>query len=298
MATSEEKELLWKWMYLLDARQQQVIYNQHEKELIRENMRSKVLEQMKPVSGRYVSMHRYSVAAAVIIIIATGVLWFISGGPSNSQPVVSVIEAGDKMRTFYLPDSTQVILNMTSSLEWNDQYNATDRKVILKGEGYFKVHKDKVRPFIVESKGILTKALGTAFNIEAYQQESEVRVALLEGTVEVKNTQQAFPATVLQPGQLLRFQHNSTTAQVQAIAAGNAIAWTSGGMSFHAIPLTEALDRLAQRYHITIQYDREKLQSKTVSGSFKASPWQQLLPNILFIHNLHYEVKENLIRVY
>lgn len=297
-ATPEEKTLIWKWIYLLDVRQQQTMYTVQEKELVRENMRSRILQQMGPAGGRHVSLPLYAIAASILILIAVGAFWFISGSPKNDRPIRTIVSAGNKMRSFYLPDSTQVMLNMASTLQWNSDYNTKERKVVLTGEGYFKVHKDKQRPFIVESNGILTRALGTAFNIESYNQESEVRVALLEGTVQVGSIHQLFPAKILQSGELLRFSHNDATAQVQAITAGNAIAWTTGGMSFHAIPLTEALDRLATRYNITIQYDRQKLQSKRVSGNFKTSPWQELLPNILFIHNLHYEVKKNLIRIY
>lgn len=297
-ATPEEKILLWKWMHLLDMRQQATMYTMLEKEQIREHMRSNVLMKMKPAKPRALFILRYAAAAAILLMIGVGAFWFLTGDQRSSQPIASMVTAGDKMRSFYLPDSTQVILNMASSLEWNSDYNSTERKVVLKGEGYFKVHKDRQRPFVVESNGILTRALGTAFNIEAYQQESEVRVALLEGAVEVKSTSQLFSPKILEPGNLLRFRHQGGAAEIQSITAGNAIAWTTGGMSFHSISLTEALDRLASRYHIVIQYDRKKLQSKKVSGSFKVSPWEELLPKLLFIHNLHYKVKDNHILVY
>lgn len=296
-ATAEEILFLWKWMFLLDTRQQQILYTRQEKDLIRENMRSKVLQQMQPVRRKYVPLIRYAAAAAVLLLLAAGGFWFMNNGKPDKQPQVSMVVSGDKMRSFYLPDSTEVMLNMASSLKWNSSYNISERKVLLHGEGYFKVHKDSKRPFIVEGNGVLTEALGTAFNIEAYQQESEVRVALIEGAVQVSSTDRAFQHKVLRPGDLLRFAHADSAVYVQKVTAGQAIAWTTGGMSFQSIPLSEVLDRLAVRYHITIQYDHKKLASKKVSGNFRPAPWQELLPNILFIHNLHYEIKDNLIRI-
>jgi ferric-dicitrate binding protein FerR (iron transport regulator) len=293
-ASQEETHLLWQWVFLLDARQQKILYSAEEETAIREEMRTVILQHVVPRRKIFPHILRY-VAAAAVLLFAAFFLFRPSGFMHHGA--LAAVESNDSsIRSFYLPDSTHVILNLSSRLEWNDDFNEHERKVSLTGEGYFEVHHDPAHPFIVESNGISTRALGTAFNIESYHGEGEIRVSLLEGKVSV--TSNMFQPATLQPGQLLRYSHAQKNMLVEQIGVNNAIAWTEGGMTFNRIPLKEALNRLAKRYRITIQYNPEKMQGKTVSGSFNASQWEKLLPNILFIHDLHYEVKDSLITVY
>lgn len=292
-ASPQERQLLWRWFFLLDARKQKILYSAEEETVIREEMRTVILRHAVPRRKIFPYILRYAAAAVLLFAIS----WLLWPDVMTHHPVLSAVESSDSsIHSFYLPDSTHVVLNLSSRLEWNSDFNERERRVSLIGEGYFEVRKDPAHPFIVESNGIATKALGTAFNIESYNGEGEIRVSLLEGKVSVANGVQE--PVMLQPGQLLRYSHVQRNMLVEQIGVSNSIAWTEGGMTFNRIPLKEALDRLAKRYHITIEYNPKKMNGKTVSGSFHASRWEKLLPNILFIHDLRYEIKDSLITVY
>ena len=60
-----------------------------------------------------------------------------------------------------------------------------ERVVTLRGEAYFEVARDVESPFIVQTRGLYTKVLGTSFNVKAYDDEPEVSTTLLSGKVEV-----------------------------------------------------------------------------------------------------------------
>ena len=62
-----------------------------------------------------------------------------------------------------------------------------ERIVTLEGEAYFKVAKDPERPFIVKTKTVQTRVLGTEFNIRSYTPE-DTHVVLINGKVEISNT--------------------------------------------------------------------------------------------------------------
>ena len=70
------------------------------------------------------------------------------------------------------------------------------------GEAYFEVAKDSTRPFIVRTGQITTTALGTSFNIKAYQNE-ELNISLLTGLVEVGSEIGQFDKVNLVPGEVL-----------------------------------------------------------------------------------------------
>jgi transmembrane sensor len=87
-----------------------------------------------------------------------------------------------------LPDGTRVWLNADSKISFPAQFIGKERKVLLlNGEVYFEVTKNKRMPFIVESKGQQIEVLGTHFNISAYSDEISTKTTLLEGSVRVSS---------------------------------------------------------------------------------------------------------------
>ena len=83
-----------------------------------------------------------------------------------------------------LPDGTKVWLNSSSYLRYPSVFTENSRDVELDGEAYFKVTKDKNKPFIVHTQNSSVKVLGTEFNIDAYSYNDFVATTLVEGSVE------------------------------------------------------------------------------------------------------------------
>jgi transmembrane sensor len=94
-------------------------------------------------------------------------------------------------KSFYklvLADGSKVWLNAQSSIVFDANLQTKQaRKITLNGEGFFEVAKDKKRPFIVVAGGVEVKAIGTRFNVKAYNNDSHVTVTLTEGAVTVNN---------------------------------------------------------------------------------------------------------------
>ena len=60
-------------------------------------------------------------------------------------------------------------------------------RIILNGEAFFDVFKDKKRPFTVNTDEVSLKVLGTRFNIASYENEKNVEVVLEEGELVFNN---------------------------------------------------------------------------------------------------------------
>jgi ferric-dicitrate binding protein FerR (iron transport regulator) len=84
---------------------------------------------------------------------------------------------------FYLPDSTLVYLNKNSRLSYPDEFAGTERVVVLEGEAFFDVSKDKAHPFIIYSGNTCTEIAGTSFNLRAYEAQQEFELTVVTGTV-------------------------------------------------------------------------------------------------------------------
>jgi ferric-dicitrate binding protein FerR (iron transport regulator) len=87
-----------------------------------------------------------------------------------------------------LADGTNIVLNSGSELTYPEFFVADKREVKLSGEAYFDVERDEERPFIIKTKDIKVKVLGTSFNVKAYPEDETVETFVESGKVEVELT--------------------------------------------------------------------------------------------------------------
>ena len=69
----------------------------------------------------------------------------------------------------------------------------------MKGEAYFEVHKDSLRPFVVRVNGAEVTVLGTSFNVNTYGDDGQIYTTLVNGAVRVSSVKNG-QAEVLKPG--------------------------------------------------------------------------------------------------
>jgi hypothetical protein len=148
-----------------------------------------------------------------------------------------------------LPDGTKVWLNAASSLTYPISFGwLKERRIELNGEAYFEVAKDKLHPFLVQSKTQTVKVLGTRFNISAYSDDQFTNTTLLEGSVLVNQV-------TLKPGQ--QAVNSGMTIKVNVLDPNDVIAWKEGKFSFRNEPLQDIMKKISRsrqtdfwRYHI------------------------------------------------
>ncbi|MBO9633564.1 MAG: FecR domain-containing protein [Chitinophagaceae bacterium] len=97
-----------------------------------------------------------------------------------------------------LPDGSKVWLNAASSLSFPVNFTGKQRKVSITGEAYFEITKNRNQPFIVQTDRQEVEVLGTAFNVNSYD-EASIRTSLVDGSVRV-SSRASGQQTILQPG--------------------------------------------------------------------------------------------------
>ncbi len=158
-----------------------------------------------------------------------------------------------------LPDGSVVFLNAASSLRYPTSFaKQTNRKVSLKGEGYFEIFKDKAHPFIVATDRQEVKVLGTHFNIYAYGDEKNTLTTLLEGSIQINN------GTVLKPGQQADLRQ-SGSLEVRDVESADAIAWKDGIFIFEE-DLGSIMRKVSRWYNVKVEYQDEHLKALTFGG--------------------------------
>jgi ferric-dicitrate binding protein FerR (iron transport regulator) len=290
-ARQEETLSLWRWLWQLDAEEPESKVDTGRQE----RLWMAITAQTQAAAPPRKRIHRkYLVMAAAVLFCFIAIPWLLL--KPRKEAIQNYVIASDDhhIKSVILPDGTTVILNLSSSLTYPSDYNQKERRVTLIGEGYFKVTTNGQRPFIVQSGGLETQVLGTAFNIEAHNNSAQTRIALTSGKILVYPIHRPQQKKLLEPGQLLRYDP-ATGAIATRTFTINAASWTTGGLSFNGIPLSEALRKLEQHYHIHLQYRESQLTGKTVTAAMDKTSWQNALSAILFPHDLTYKVKNGMV---
>ena len=194
-----------------------------------------------------------------------------------------------EQRDVLLPDGSRVTLNTNTSL--TVRYSKSRRYIELtRGEALFSVKHDSQWPFDVTAGGILTRALGTEFNVDLRQ--SNVTVSVLEGAVQV-----AAPNKVVADASHGRSSAAAIGGELQAglstvapaLAKGEAVeirsgdrqviaekadlqridAWRMRRLEFSNTPLRVAVEEFNRYSRTRVVIGSPELETVRVSGVFQ-----------------------------
>lgn len=167
---------------------------------------------------------------------------------------------GSKVIDITLSDGTQVWLNAESSLKYPVAFAGNERKVEITGEAYFDVAHDKTKPFTVSKGNKQVQVLGTHFNINAYDDEKDMKVTLLEGSVKILNGDER---EVIKPGQ--QAQVSDKIKIINGIDTALVMAWKNGIFLFDKTDVQLTMNQVARWYDVDIEYQGN------VTGSFSGT---------------------------
>lgn len=149
-----------------------------------------------------------------------------------------------------LADGSRVWLNAASSLRFPTFFAGGERKVELQGEGYFEIAHNDAMPFIVEKEETKVRVLGTRFNINAYDDEEDIKVTLLQGSVSVSMGNSDL---LLKPGQ--QAQIATTIKLVDDVNIEKVMAWKNGWFEFDETDLPTIMRQIGRWYDVEIVYE-------------------------------------------
>jgi ferric-dicitrate binding protein FerR (iron transport regulator) len=137
------------------------------------------------------------------------------------------------------------------------------RSVQLDGEAYFDIAQASGAPFTVQTGGVSTRVLGTAFLMRHYDGERVVRVSVAAGKVSVTMHDRSAPS-VLVAGDV--GEVGDSTITFHAVRQLDADAeWIGGRLFFNDVPVQEVLATLTRWYGYQFQYSDSALASQNVT---------------------------------
>jgi transmembrane sensor len=188
-----------------------------------------------------------------------------------------------------LPDGTKVWLNAASSLSYPARFSGQQRRVILKGEAYFEVAKNKKMPFIVNSERQNIEVLGTHFNVNAYADEQTTKTTLAEGSVKVSLTNNSGDTQILTPGQQAVVDRQ---IKVRSVDVEEALAWKEGIFMFNNENLESILRKVSRWYNVDIEFQQNELRKKSFNGTVsRFDRVSQILKTLELTESVHFKIE-------
>lgn len=216
--------------------------------------RIKKLENINTVKGKIVPVkkrsHWWSYAAAVAMVIGLGTWLFVNQSVKTSPLVLSTNTKQQK--EIQLADGTKVWLNEQSTFTYPKNFDGDSRRVSLKGEAFFEVHKDATKPFIIETATSTIKVLGTSFNVQALPATDYTEVIVKTGKVEL-SAQKANQSVILVANEKGIHQHQNNQLTKTAETDMNELAWNSRVLYFKNTPVPQVVESLERLFNVSIQ---------------------------------------------
>ena len=128
-----------------------------------------------------------------------------------------------KRASLTLADGTSLWVNAGTTVIYPTVFPDHKREIYVDGEVYAEVKRDEGRPFLVKTDKLEVYVLGTSFNVSAYKEDSQRRVVLVKGSVDVRLNGEN---TCLSPNQM--YTYSGQESNVETVDAEMYTSWRDG----------------------------------------------------------------------
>lgn len=266
---------------------------------------------------------RWVYYAAASLLFVVGFTYFLFK-PSFSTTLIKVQPESNEISTrlgsktqVKLPDGSIVWLNGGSKLVYHKEYGKLLREVTLIGEGYFDVLKNKEVPFIINTKTIRIKVLGTTFNVKAYPEDKQTETSLIKGRIEVTIKNRPDDKIILSPNEKLIVENDlietSTKEKsidllpsvsinkLKFITPDSTVAenqWVENKLVFRDQTFEELALMMERWYNVKIEIQSVSLKSTRMNGNFEKETIDQAIEALKLIIPFKTSQKGNTIIIY
>jgi len=187
-----------------------------------------------------------------------------------------------------LSDGTRVWLNAASSIHYPLAFKGSVREVSVTGEAYFEVAHHAEQTFRVKVGDQVIEDIGTAFNINAYNDEPMVKTTLAEGAIRVSTSA---VSVLVKPGEQVSEKNGRLN-----VGEGNveqATAWRRGVFSCRHANIPEMMRQLARWYNVSVEFRGSISPDITFTGDISRSLSLAQVLHGLRGMNVHFTIEED-----
>lgn len=254
----------------------------------------------------------YSAAAVLLISIGLNI-YFVTRRTSILRGKTEVYANVPVMKRMYtekgikgsvtLPDSSVVMLNSDSWIEYPETFSGQSRNVKFSGEGYFLVTKHPDMPMeVVTAKGMKIVVLGTHFHIKSYKNDDNEQATLFSGKIQVfkevaHGNKKVNEYIAMLPHQTVSF--NDTHVVKRGVVADTLkmIAWTRSQLLFDYTPLSEVAKMLERWHGVEVRITDRSILNYHITACFRAESIVQIMELLKFTTPIDYKIDGDIVYI-
>ena len=226
-----------------------------------------------------------SAAVIIPILLILGSYIYLN----QDVQMIEVVTASNQQKQCTLADGTTIVLNSCTKITYPSKFNDTTRVVTLEGEAYFKVTKNKARPFVVKSQGQEIKVLGTSFNVRNRPNEDLAETTLISGAVSLCFNNDSVPVR-LNPNEQITYSKSNQSIRKDTVVAHEYIAWTTEKMTFDNDRFTDVISYLEDKYQLQIICPEEIADTLYLTLVVRNETKEEIFKEIARISHLQYSI--------
>ncbi|MBC7922209.1 MAG: FecR domain-containing protein [Ferruginibacter sp.] len=257
--TPEERQRLERWLDSLEKRSGRFEdWATTDQQRLGKEMLASLYERMKtaPASPfrRIRLVPLLKVAASLILLIGLG-YWAGQSLPGWNQRSVAYQERTSTtgVTQCTLSDGTLVWLKGKSKLFFPTTFDGPQREVRLEGEALFEVAKDSAHPFLIRCGSLLTRVVGTSFNVKSSPDQQRIEVVVLTGKVKVSSLSGQEEILLLPRQKALYRAATRTVTKTVETRPESYLAGTQYDMRFEDTPVSEVIRRIERKFNVRIE---------------------------------------------
>ncbi len=248
-------------------------------------------------------LFKYAASISILLALLGGLFYFNHTEKNEAALAAEEVVMSSKYvpfgqkSTIILSDGSKVKLNAGATLTYPEKFGQSkNREVYLSGEAFFEISRDTARPFLIKSKEVTTKVLGTSFNLK--EKAGSVSVTVLTGKVKVftEKDKEAKDAVFLKPGQQANYDPQSSKIEVSLVDLEAISAWKEDIIYFEHADFKEVTSRLEKWYGVKIEIKR-KVDGR-FSGRFKNKALKDVLTGLSYTSDFEFDIENETVFIY
>ena len=265
-----------------------------------------------------------------LLVLTTGTIYLFTqkkaANQSAEQAISSIVTKNGNRTKIVLPDGSQVWLNAGSNLDYNNSiFNKDLREVTLNGEAYFDVTKNAEKPFIIHTKKMDVKVIGTAFNVRSYSYEKTAEASLIRGSIEVTLKDRKDQVITLKPNEKISIATDEPEQQVSKPGKTTAvkndvksipqiivkelktnptnniiaeIAWTQNKLYFEDENLENIAPMLERWFGKKVEITNTSLKNLRYYGNFENETMEEVLSYLKLSKPFNFKIEADSVLIY
>ena len=220
----------------------------------------------------------------------------------NLEDLRRITTVHDREFWVTLDDGTLVHLNYNSKIIYPEKFGRKNREVILEGEAYFMVAKDRSRKFIVHTPDGDVTVHGTEFNINtrckkqhADADMKSTEVVLVKGSVSVTSNSNE---QMMRPGQMASLNAQRSTINITNVDTEPYVAWNLGEFSFREWTMEKVMAIMARWYNREVIFKSNEARNVKISGDYdRYDDVEPIMESLELVTGLRITVKSDKIYI-